>query len=235
LDYLSPNKFEKRYNLKSLKNYVFIEFVNGKNVSPKDNKMNIHNTLKNKLQFSSKEQIIKKLGYNSIGKGTQTIDAFLHSQNLCAWLHSGYYDFKYTAEEFLKKLCSILDIPQDELDIELQKQIQQYDEFCKLSSNYIFVNTNFKRTTEPVFALAFLESKRRLKIPTKDLEVISKIVKEHYIENNGALNIWGKIENYIFHSIDKTYLFDIDGNLVDSDDNISESKATLTLRGKRLI
>jgi hypothetical protein len=194
--------------------------------------MNIQNALKNKLQFSSKEQIAQKLEYSSTAKGIQAIDAFLDSKNLYVWLHSGYYDFKYTAEGFLKKLCLILDIPYDELSIELQ---QLSIEVQQLSSNYIFVNTNFKRTTEPIFALAFLESKRRLKVPTKDLEVVSKIVRQHYIENNGVLNIWGKIKNYVFHSANKTYIFDTDGNLVESDDDISESKATLTLKGKRLI
>ena len=197
--------------------------------------MNIHNTIKNQLQFSSKEKIVKQLGYSSIQKGLKTLDSFLESEDLYTWIHSGYYDFKYTAKQFLVKICSILDLSIDEVKKEIALQTSKHKDLKILNSSYIFVNTNFKRTSEPVFALVFLESSRRLKVETAQLESISLIVKEHYIKNNGQLNIWGKIQSYIFHHDNNTYTFDVNGKLIENNQEVLESKAILTLKGKEIL
>ena len=204
--------------------------------------MNIHNTLKNKLQFSSKEQIIKELGYNSTEKGTKALDGFLKSKDLYTWIHSGYYDFKYTAEQLLKRLCVILDLDSKTVDDELQIQVKYYAELRRVQYNYIFVNTNFKRTTQPIFALAYSEAKRRIKLDAKEcifkseteiLDIVSKTVKQHYLKTKGNIGIWGSIENYIYHHNDKIFTFDRDGNRITAD-TVNESKATLSLKRKSL-
>jgi len=72
------------------------------------------------------------------------------------------------------------------------------EEICKFKRCYIFVNTNFKRKNEPIFALAFMESGRRISIPKEQFafksddeifELVSKIVKKHYKENEGKLQL----------------------------------------------
>ena len=112
-------------------------------------------------------------------------------------------------------------------------------EYRKFQECYIFVNTNFKRKSEPVFALAFLEHRRRLSLPKDDLvfktdkeifKIIGNIVKNHFIKTNGKIDLWGKITNYNYHHKDgKSYVFDTDGNMV-VDKKIIESKAVLSLK-----
>jgi len=204
--------------------------------------MNIHNRLKKQLQFSSKEQIVKELGYNSTKKGIQALDRFLESKDLYSWLHSGYFDFKYTAEQFFKKICIILDIDADVVHTELEAQKKYSEELKKFQNDYVFVNTNFKRTTQPIFVLAYCEAQRRIKLDahkcvfkseSEILKLVSISVKQHYLKTEGNLGIWGRIESYIYHHNDKTFTFNTDGKRVTADE-VNESKATLLLKGKKL-
>jgi len=195
--------------------------------------MNIQNILKNHLQFSSKEKIAYQLGYNTTKKGIQALESFLEAQDLHSWLYSGYYDFRYTAEEFFIKICAILDVPFDEVTKEILVQKKKHDSLQQLKNNYIFVNTHFKRTTEPIFVLAVLEPIRRLKVQTDNLHSIAVFVKNHYFENNGQLKIWGKIDSYIFHKGDDIYTFDVYGKIIENEE-VLETKAILKLKGKKL-
>ena len=119
-----------------------------------------------------------------------------------------------------------------------QEEIAQRKEREKFKECYIFVNTNFKRKSEPIFALAFCEYKRHISLPKNDLifktdqeifEIISDIVKQHYISSSGAIALWGKIENYNYHHKDgNSYIFDINGNVI-ANKKIIESKARVYL------
>jgi len=119
-----------------------------------------------------------------------------------------------------------------------EEELALQKEQKKLRSVYIYVNTNFKRTSEPIFVLAAMEYIRRLKV--KDMllfqtddemfETISTVVKNHYNENDGKLNLWGDIVSYNYHHYDgKQYVFDKDGNIIN--DVVSESKATVSIKG----
>jgi len=118
-------------------------------------------------------------------------------------------------------------------ELALRKEIRSFEK-C-----YIFVNTNFKRKDEPIFALAFMEHVRRLAIPKEefafknDEEIfasVSQIVQKHYEENKGKLPLWGKIDNYYYHHKDeKVYTFDNNGMVIENDD-INESRATISIR-----
>lgn len=108
----------------------------------------------------------------------------------------------------------------------------------KQHGSYIFVNTNFKRKGEPIFVLAFLETKRRISI-TDELASINQeelfqnigaYVKSHYVQNNGNLGTWGKIVNYQVHLQDKVYLFDIKGNHLENAASVIENCATMSLK-----
>jgi hypothetical protein len=114
----------------------------------------------------------------------------------------------------------ILTKPKEDTPEEIaQKQEREKFLFCD-----IFVNTNFRRKNEPIFALAFCESSRHLKIPKDDLlfktdeeifAIIGDIIKQHYIETDGILAVWGKIVNYFYrHTDGNRYRFDTDGNLI---------------------
>jgi len=201
--------------------------------------MNIQQTIKTKLNSTSKLKVIKLLGYNSTTKGLKTLELFLNQEALSLWLKSGHYDFKYTTEQFLINLCKVLEIDDDIIQVELERLNRYYEELDRYRGCHIYINTNFRRKNEPIFALAFCEFKRRIKLNLKDLiyksgeeifEYISHIVKKHYVQENGKIGIWGKIVNYVFHhKDDKTFVFDTDGKLVENI-VVAENRAILTLK-----
>lgn len=118
-----------------------------------------------------------------------------------------------------------------------EEELKLRKELLKFKGCYIFVNTNFRRKTEPIHVLAFCESQRNLAINKSSLvfkndmeqfKIISDMVKKHYITSEGTIGIWGKIKNYVYHHNDnKSYIFDIDGNLLEGLE-VQENKAILT-------
>ncbi len=207
-------------------------------VSNKDNKMNIQTVIKNKVNTTSKIELVKQLEYSSLEKGLETLEIFLNHNNINDWLQSGHYDFKYNTEQFFIKLCEVLNISKQDVELVLNKKQVLLDEIASIKSTYIFINTNFKRTTQPIFALAFCESQRRIKLNLNELifksdievkEYISEIVKNHYKETSGSIGIWGNIVSYLYHYKDNTrYIFNTDGILMENED-VFESKAILTI------
>ena len=63
--------------------------------------------------------------------------------------------------------------------------------------------------------------------PTNIFEVLSKEIKEHYLQNEGTLKIWGKINSYQVHLFGKIYVFDTNGNLQINDEIVCENRAIL--------
>jgi len=203
--------------------------------------MNTFKKTQQRVKFTSLD-LIQKLEYNSSKKALKIIDKFLSSKDLYTWLSSGYYDFKYTPEQFLRKLCLIFEFDYKDIDDELKKQTIYYDEVKRVQKNYIFVNTNFKRKNEPIFTLACLEHTRRIKLEVKKvvfknkaetLKIVSKIVQEHYKRNDGKINIWGEIVNYIYYHDNEVFTFSKEAEIIENSHTV-HSKATLTLKGKNL-
>jgi len=93
--------------------------------------MTIYNKLKAELQNVSKITTIKRLGYNSLTPGFETIEKFLEKDDLHSWLSEGHYDFKYTAKEFFIKLCQLFYISDEKIKQELEK----YELFLKRYEN----------------------------------------------------------------------------------------------------
>lgn len=73
----------------------------------------------------------------------------------------------------------------------------------------IFVDTRFKRTTQPIFALAVCEHFRHLRLdetaladyyaagPDEQVQMLVKFVRRHYQDNDGKAAIWGNISHYV--------------------------------------
>ena len=127
----------------------------------KDNQM--REIIKSRLQLISKEAVIKQMGYDSKKRGLESLDKFL-TTDLYSWLHSGNYDFKYAPLEFFKTLCKIVDISDEDIERELQNCKIFDKELNKIKQCYIFINTNFKRTTESVWLLMGFQNRRRIDI-----------------------------------------------------------------------
>lgn len=195
--------------------------------------------IKEKINLYDKDDLSKKLGYSNQVKFEETLNEFLQFKNLYQWFEKGYYDLVNNAEDFFIKLSKALDIKDSLIDKEL-KEIKFYkQEVKKFKDSYIFINTNFKRKNEPIFALAFCENQRRISLYKNEnllfktineiFEVLSKEIKEHYLQNEGTLKIWGKINSYQVHLFGKIYLFDINGDLKINNEIVFEHKAYIKI------
>jgi transcription antitermination factor NusG len=146
---------------------------------------------------------------------------------------------KLKTEDY-SKLSKELNIDEEFIQKTLKKEKTYQKELERFKDSYIYINTNFKRTTQPIFVLAFCESIRRLrfygdekllfKSTEEILKILSKKIQKHYKENKGELKVWGKIANYQLHLEGKTYIFDTDGVLQKNIFPICESRATLSLK-----
>ena len=120
-----------------------------------------------------------------------------------------------------------------------KEEIKTNIELAKYKDSYIFVNTNFKRKSEPIFALAFCESQRNIAIDKNVLifkseheifRIISDTIQQHYNQSNGKIGIWGNIVNYVYHHSDgETYIFDTSGHQIESYE-VVESRVSLKLK-----
>ena len=191
--------------------------------------------IKEKINLYNKDDLSKKLGYSNKVKFEETLNKFLQFSDLNQWFEKGHYDLVNNAEDFFIKLSKALDIEDSLINREL-KEINLYkQEVEKFKDSYIFVNTNFKRKNEPIFALAFCENQRRIALYKKEnllfktideiFEILSKEIKEHYLQNEGNLKIWGKINSYHVHLFEKIYVFDINVDSTINNEIVVENRA----------
>ena len=202
-------------------------------------------TINEKLNTIDISTLHKKVGYNSSKKFIETLEKLKSTRNSYDWLYCSHYDLVYSSKDFLIKLCEVLEIDEILVDDEIKKAVLYYKEQEKFKSSYIFVNTNFKRKSEPIFALALCEKFRNISLYKKEnllfksieeiLNNLSFQIKSHYEENNGGLKIWRKIVNYQVHLFAKIYVFDVNGNLLEYANEVSESRATIFVNNKKLV
>lgn len=198
------------------------------------------------LQGTDLEDIARRMGYNRkrVPKAVQRIESTCNDRDL--GLSQGHYDFRFTATEFLVRLCQVLEI-EDSLvkssiyDLERQIQARSAAYPC-----WIFVETGFRRTSEPILMLALCESLRNLQVPhdmrslplEEQVSRASEIVKKHYNENHGELKFWGKIRQYHYHyayAPDGIICFDPDGTVLSPGDYVAPAgHAQLKLHGRNL-
>ncbi len=164
--------------------------------------------------------LAKKLGYYNLDKLNQALLKITQAKSLDDFLQNGYYDYVYTSENLVLKLAKIYGF--DILD-ELNQAKKLNDEVKKYKNSYIYIDTNFKRTTQPIFMLAMMQGARYLyfdkkelvfKSLDKQLQFISKIVKNHY-KKIKKLPLFGEIAGYKFNHLGKNYSFGVDGTLQD--------------------
>ena len=112
----------------------------------------------------------------------------------------------------------------------------------RFTNCYLFINTNFKRTTQPIFILACSESQRRIKLDISEflfktddeiLQIVALFVRDDFYTSDAKIGIWGNIVSYTWHHRDdETYHFNIDGSYKKIDNTPIEQKATLSINGK---
>jgi hypothetical protein len=207
--------------------------------------MDLLKEIREKAKRYDRETLLKAMGYQSSRRAGERLESLLLEPTLVSWLSHPHYDLHYSSRDFIYTLCSVLKIDRDACRISLEKAERDLAEIRELQQAYLFVNTNFRRTTEPIFVLALVEHLRRLKIGDAESllyqnteQIIDKVgeqIRKHYDENEGKIAPWGEIISYTLNLKDRRYLFNPQGELLTENDIPCESKATLTIKHKPLM
>jgi hypothetical protein len=197
----------------------------------------IFEDIKEKIKLQNKTLLAKELGYSNLTKFEITLNKFFKFSTLYEWFQCGHYDLLNTAQDFFIKLSKALKIDENTINNEIKNITLYKHEVEKFKDSYIFVNTNFKKKNEPIFALALCENQRRISLYKKEnllfkstdeiLEILSIEIKKHYLQNSDNLGIWGKIVSFQVHLFNTIYIFDTNGNLKSNDLIVFENKAIL--------
>ena len=127
----------------------------------------------------------------------------------------------------------------DEFGLNIEDELNaakiRYDERAKFRGSYIYIDTNFKRRGEPIFALAMAQYLRYISLTPfldelcfkaldEQLNIISKIIKDYY-QKTKSLPVFGDITGFKLCLLGKNYALDTDGNFIQKE--IFECIATL--------
>jgi len=167
--------------------------------------------------IENKNALCKKLGYNNLALCLEKL-YFLEKNGIEEFLKFKFkYDFVLPSELFLKRVIELYGSSED------MKNFEEVREKLSRKPGRLFINTNFKRKSEPIFVLAFMEGKRNILIERKEfkdkneeLKFVKSFIKRHYEENKGVLPLWGEIQNYVYESesFDKKLVFDVEGDII---------------------
>jgi len=170
--------------------------------------MTLQTLIKDKIAEKGSKEIAKQLGYNVTKKFEERVKIVIESPYLS--LDSSGYDFHYSSNQFIKKLSEALEIP----ELFYSRVIEEIEAQLVINNEkkpYFFLETNFKRKSQPVFMLAALESRRYLEINegifklslNQQLSRLSDFIKTHN-QQHPVLELWGKIESYVYFYDEKT-------------------------------
>jgi len=181
-----------------------------------------------KLQTKDIAKTVTKLGYKASNtKVSQVLKDLLNAPNIACYLNKSYYDFRYNPRTLLLALCEVLDISKIDYLVTIEEYEDRKKRLKALKNPYIFVDTNFKRKNEPIIALSFIESKRRMKLDKEfffdksksELDTyIAEIITSHYKKSSGKLPLWGNIRTYIYYDTNgKKTVYNSQGKIIEDD------------------
>ena len=108
---------------------------------------------------------------------------------------------------------------------------------------YVFVDTDFVRSGEKIFAIAALQKYRFINLPddllaeTIDVQVdaIAQMVRFHFKESKGNLRLFGDIKRYqFFYAEDRSVVLSCDGEVLSKGEAVQPARASLSV-GEHLL
>ena len=206
--------------------------------------MTLHKQITQKLEQVSHNDVLKSMGYHNLKAGHKTLHKFLDTATIYLWLKIGNYDMKYDSETFLGALLNALELPISLVEKEILEYQKRLGYIARMKESYIFIDTHFKRSGEPLHVLAVLGGRRHISIDkellvykseTEIFKEIGRIIQKHYLLHEGKLKLWGEIYTYVYHHNDgNKYIFNPDGTLSEDHEDIPESKAELRIGNQKI-
>jgi hypothetical protein len=181
-----------------------------------------------------RDEVLKAMGYQrATSANLERLQFVLDDPEF--GLNDSGFDFKYSSEGFLRALCVVTGMDMALADQRICRIKKYLEEEREAFKPYIWVDTGFKRKSQPIFALAVCEHQRYLDFPKgfwrfsldRQLGRAQCHVREHVYETGGDLGIWGPIKQYWFYyQKDTAYLLALNGEVIRKCEGSVTCKAT---------
>ena len=192
----------------------------------------IYEELKILTQNSDKKALSKALGYVREQNFARALANLEAAKSLDEFITKGHFDWAHSSETLILALSKHFSLS---IDAELSEVQKLYNERIKFKGSYIYIDTNFKRKNEPIFALAMAQHLRYISLTPfldelcfktldEQLNIISKVVKDYYHKTK-SLPVFGEITGFKLYLLGKNYSLDTNGNFTDKE--IAEHVATI--------
>jgi hypothetical protein len=192
----------------------------------------IYEQLKILMQNSDKKALSKALGYVREQNFTRALANLEAANSLDEFIIKGHFDWAHSSETLILALSKYFGL---NIDAELNEVQKLYNERIKFRGSYIYIDTDFRRKSEPIFALAMAQHLRYISLTPfldelcfkalhEQLKVISKITKSYY-QKTQTLPIFGVITGFKLYFLGKNYSLDTNGNFTDKE--IAEQVAVI--------
>ena len=192
----------------------------------------IYEQIKELTLNSDKKALSKVLGYAREKNFSSALADLQRANSLDEFMSKGHFDWSHSSKTLILALSEYFEL---NIKDELNAAKIRYDERAKFRGSYIYIDTNFKRFNEPIFALAMAQHLRYISLTPfldelcfktldEQLNIISKVVKDYY-QKTKSLPIFGEITGFKLYFIGKNYSLDTNGNFTDKE--IAEQVATI--------
>ena len=192
----------------------------------------IYEQLKILTQNSDKKALSKALGYVREQNFTRALVNLEAAKSLDEFITKGHFDWAHSSETLILALSKHFAL---NIDAELSEVQELYNERVKFRGSYIYIDTDFRRKGEPIFALAMAQHLRYISLTPfldelcfkalhEQLKTISKITKSYY-QKTQTLPIFGAITGFKLYFLGKNYSLDTNGEFIDKE--IYEQIATI--------
>ena len=192
----------------------------------------IYEKIKELTLNSDKKALSKALGYAREKNFSSALADLQRANNLDECIAKGHFDWSHSSKTLILALSEYFRLS---IEDELNAAKIRYDERLKFRGSYIYIDTNFKRFNESLFALAMAQSLRYISLTPfldnlcfktldEQLNIISQIVKNYY-QKTKSLPVFGEITGFKLCFLGKIYALDTGGNFIQKE--IFESVATL--------
>lgn len=192
----------------------------------------IYEQLKILTQNSDKKALSKALGYVREQNFTRALANLEAAKSLDEFITKRHFDWAHSSETLILALSKHFAL---NIDAELSEVQKLYNERVKFRGSYIYIDTDFRRNNEPIFALAMAQHLRYISLTPfldelcfkalhEQLKTISKITKSYY-QKTQTLPIFGAITGFKLYFLGKNYSLDTNGEFIDKE--IYEQIATI--------
>lgn len=192
----------------------------------------IYEQLKILTQNSDKKALSKALGYVREQNFTRALANLEAAKSLDEFITKWHFDWAHSSETLILALSKHFAL---NIDAELGEVQKLYNERVKFRGSYIYIDTDFRRKGEPIFALAMAQHLRYISLTPfldelcfkalhEQLKVISKITKSYY-QKTQTLPIFGAITGFKLYFLGKNYSLDTNGIFTDKE--IAEQVAVI--------